>query len=193
MCFYGPLYFTGDLRWRYLSLREERYRRKTRQRAPKPPFGNWLFNTGVWRGDVRASYEFAVMQLTRFRPVRGVLRTASTDSCVLHALRRKRLHLRNNQPNLWSEVGWLRKCFPFNRTRSTQRQGDKRSAAADLIASHAPLRGGRHTARQNGPKHYPRGFKGPQPLGTPFSSIFRRAAKDGVPEGPAEKRMPVNT
>ena len=25
----------------------------------------------------------------------------------------------------------------------------------DLIASHAPLRGGRHTARQNGPKHYP--------------------------------------
>ena len=30
----------------------------------------------------------------------------------------------------------------------------------DLIASHAPLRGGRHKARQNGPKHYPRGFKG---------------------------------
>ena len=27
------------------------------------------FYTGVWRGDVRASYEFAVMQLTRFRPV----------------------------------------------------------------------------------------------------------------------------
>ena len=56
-------------------------------------------------------------------------------------------------------------------------------AMRDLIASHAPLRGGSHKARQNGPKHYPRGFKGPQPLGTPFSSIFRRAAKDGVPEG----------
>ena len=28
-------------------------------------------------------YVFAVMQLTRFRPVRGVLRTASTDSIVL--------------------------------------------------------------------------------------------------------------
>ena len=30
----------------------------------------------------------------------------------------------------------------------------------DLIASNAPLRGGSHKARQNGPKHYPRGFKG---------------------------------
>ena len=39
--------------------------------------------------------------------------------------------------------------------RSTQRQGDKRSAAADLIASNAPLRNGSHKARQNGPKHYP--------------------------------------
>ena len=27
--------------------------------------------------------------------------------------------------------------------------------------------------------------------GTPFSPIFRRATKDGVPEGPTEKRMPV--
>ena len=36
---------------------------------------------------MRASYEFAVMQLTRFRPVRGVLRTASTDSIVLLELR----------------------------------------------------------------------------------------------------------
>ena len=36
----------------------------------------------------------------------------------------------------------------------------------DLIASHAPLRNGSHKARQNGPKHYPRGFKGP-PTGAP--------------------------
>ena len=35
-------------------------------------------------------YVFALVQLTRFRPVRGVLRTASTDSIVLHALRRIR-------------------------------------------------------------------------------------------------------
>ena len=50
--------------------------------------------------------------------------------------------------------------------RSTQRQGDKRSAAADLIASHAPLRGGRHTARPASSKTLPRGFKGP-PIGAP--------------------------
>ena len=32
----------------------------------------WIlaFYTGVWRGDVRASYEFARVQLTRFRPAR---------------------------------------------------------------------------------------------------------------------------
>ena len=41
-----------------------------------------------------------------------------------------------------------------------------RGTAADLIASHAPLRNGSHKARQNGPKHYPRGFKGP-PTGAP--------------------------
>ena len=32
----------------------------------------WIlaFNTGVWRGDVLTSYEFAQMQFTRFRLVR---------------------------------------------------------------------------------------------------------------------------
>ena len=99
-------------------------------------------------------------------------------------------------------------------TRSTQRQGDKRSAAADLIASNAPLREGRHTARQNPPKHYPQGIQGDRnPLGTPFSPIFRRATKDGAPGGrqlpnaagklakqknhapggPTENTMPVKT
>ena len=53
----------------------------------------------------------------------------------------------------------------------------------DLIASNAPLREGSHKVRQNGPNHYSRGFKGPQPLGTPFSSIFRRATKDGATGG----------
>ena len=61
--------FRYSLRRRYLSLREERYRRKTRQRAPKPPFGFWLLYGGM-RGDVRTPYEFAVMQFTRFRLVR---------------------------------------------------------------------------------------------------------------------------
>ena len=58
---------------------------------------------------MRRPYEFALVQLTRFRPVRGVLRTASTDSIVLLHVRRKRWHFKNNQLNLQSEVGWLRK------------------------------------------------------------------------------------
>ena len=32
-----------------------------------------------------------------------------------------------------------------------------------------------------------------EPFGTPFSSIFRRATKDGAPGGRTEKRMPVKT
>ena len=51
-------------------MHDERYGRKACQRAPKPPFGFWLFYTGDRRGDVRKSYEFAVMQFTRFRPAR---------------------------------------------------------------------------------------------------------------------------
>ena len=64
----------------------------------------------------------------------------------------------------------------------------------DLIASNAPLRGGSHKARQASSKTLPLGIQGDRnPLGTPFSPIFRRATKDGVPEGPTEKRMPVKT
>ena len=98
--FHMPLYFTRDLRWPYLSLFEERYGRKSNQRAPKPPFGFWLFIRGFGGETCVVYYEFARVQLTRFRPVRGVLRTASTDSVVLLQLRRIRWHLRNNQPNL---------------------------------------------------------------------------------------------
>ena len=101
--------FRYDLRWPYLSLREERYGRKTRQRAPKPPFGI-RFYTGDRRGDVRNLHVFAVMQFTRFRPVRGVLRTASTDSCVLRQLRPNHWHFMNNQRSLLSEVGWFWLC-----------------------------------------------------------------------------------
>ena len=111
--------------------------------------------------------------------------TVSTDSIVLLQLRRIRWHFKNNQRNLWSEVRWLRKFYPFNRTAVRRAHGSSAEhAMRDLIATHAPLRTRRHKARQNGPKHYPQGIQGDRnPLGTPFSSIFRRAAKDGVPEG----------
>ena len=75
--------FRYDLRWPYLSLFEERYGRKTNQRAPKPPFGIWLLYGGLGGETCGLFYVCAGVQLTRFRPVRGVLRTASTDSIVL--------------------------------------------------------------------------------------------------------------
>ena len=108
----------------------------------------------------------------------------------------------------------MRKCFYLPVHRSTQRQGDKRSAAADLIASNAPLREGRHTARQNGPKHYsgdPMGAAAPLVCLSPLSFfkqrkmvppevvglverlVKKRTAKDIATGGRSEKRMPVKT
>ena len=52
-------------------------------------------------------------------------------------------------------------------TRSTQRQGDKRSAAADLIASHAPLREGSHKARPVSTKTLTPGDSRGSPTGAP--------------------------
>ena len=155
-----------------------------------------------------ASYEFAQVQFTRFRLVRwraGGVRFARLcrkakhrlfaaislsqallppDSCLLLQLRQNRWHSKNNRSFANLAVGWLRECSDLSGHRSTQRQGDKRSAAADLIASNAPLRDGTHKARQNPVPHELRGIKGGRnPLCTPFSSIFRRATKDGAPGG----------
>ena len=107
-------------------------------------------------------------------------------------------------------VGWLRKIFYLSghlhpkgtsygdaeaspSGRSTQRQGDKRSApqgyllrgtAADLIASNAPLRDGSHKARQNPPKHYPGDPTGAAaPLVCLSSISFFKQRKIWPPEG----------
>ena len=139
-----------------------------------------------------------------------------------------------NGSKITTALRWLRKRFNRPWHRSTQRRGDKRRAPqgyllrgteADLIASHAPLRSGRHKARQvytklltpgdsrgpptgAPPKPNASGFGGERrsngmtellPLkakrriwslrrrGTPFSSIFRRATKDGATGG---RRLP---
>ena len=148
------------LRRRYLSLRKERYRRKTRQRAPKPPFGFWLFIRGFGGETYVPFYVFALVQFTRLSQHR---RSAYPRRfSVLHVLRQNSWHLKNNQRFSNLAVGWLRKCSNLSGKRSTQRQGNKRSApqgyllrgtAADLIASNAPLRGGAHKARQNTVPH----------------------------------------
>ena len=65
-------------------------------------------------------------------------------------------------------------------------------AMRDLIASHAPLRGGRHTARQNGPKHYPRGFKGiaiPLTRLSPLSFAVQRKMEPPEVVGLAERQV----
>ena len=62
-------------------------------------------------------------------------------------------------------------------------KGISDSAAADLIASNAPLRSGRHKARQNGPKHYPgdpTGAAAPLVCLSPLS--FFKQRKMGPPE-----------
>ena len=86
-----------------------------------------------------------------------------------------------NCSKITTALRWLRKSPYLSWQCSTQRQGDKRSAAADVIASNAPLRDGRHKARPASSKPLPRGSNGGRsPLGTPFSPIFRRATKDGA-------------
>ena len=88
----------------------------------------------------------------------------------------------------------MHKSCCFSEQRSTQRQGDKRSAAADLIASHAPLRNGSHKARQNGPKHYPgdpTGAAAPLVCLSPIS--FFKQRKMGPPEVASKAERQVKT
>ena len=89
--FYLPLYFTDGLRRPYLSLFEERYGRKTNQRAPKPPFGFWLFIRG-FGGETCVSPTNSHWCILRdLGPsVACGKHTVSTDSIVLHRLRRIR-------------------------------------------------------------------------------------------------------
>ena len=190
--FCQPRSVTDGLRRRYLSLREERYRRKTRQRAPKPPFGFWLFIRGFGGETCGLFYVCARVQLTRFRPARGVCKhTVSTDSIVLHELRRMRKTFRISSVVCnWKSGGCVSLSIILG-TRSTQRRGDKRSAEADVIASHAPLRDGSHKARQNGPKHYSGDSRGRSPLTrlSPLSFVVQR--KMGSPKGVRKKECRI--
>ena len=67
-------------------------------------------------------------------------------------------------------------------------------AMRDLIASNAPLREGRHTARQNGPTHYPgdpTGAAAPLVCLSPLS--FFKQRKMVPPEGVGIAERPVKT
>ena len=106
---------------------------------------------------MRRPYVFALVQFTRFRPVRGVLRTASTDSIVLH----KCGHSVGTKVR--ARVVYVSSLPPAARRAHGS---SAEHAMRDLIASHAPLRNGSHKARQNGPKHYPGDSRGRQ-IGAP--------------------------
>ena len=162
--------------------------------CPKAALWNLAFIRGFGGETCGLFYVCARVQLTRFRPVRGVLRTASTDSIVLHVVRQNRWLLINNQRSLLSEVGWLRKCNQFNRTAARRGKGISDSAAADVIASHAPLRNGSHKVRQNGPKHYPgdpMGAAAPLVCLSPLS--FFKQRKMGPPEVAGSAARQVKT
>ena len=92
------------------------------------------------------------------------------DSCLLLQVRLKSSNLQNNRRFANFAVRWLRECSDFSGQRTPRvllpamlthhRQGAARrgkgisdSAAADLIASYAPLRKRRHKARQNPVPH----------------------------------------
>ena len=142
-------------------------------------------------------------------------------SCVLCLFRqRKRCHLphggRSCQAYLkgstiTTAVGWMQKscCLSEHRTpralptamlkprlRGAARRAHGSSAEhamRDLIASNAPLREGSHTARQNGPKHYPGDSRGRSPLArlSPPSFAVQRKMEPSETVGKVER--PVNS
>ena len=124
----------------------------------------------------------------------GPFCTASTDSIVLLRLRQIRNTYRiTGVVKTWQSGGCLRLAV-FLSSAARRGKGISDSAAADVIASNAPLRGGSHTARQNGPKHYPRGFKGiaiPLARLSPPSFVVQR--KMGPPEVASCRARPVKT
>ena len=158
--------------------------------------------------------------------------TVSTDSIVLHELRQKRWHLKNNRRGVWSAVGWLHKigCLSWHPYPKGTSYGDAEASPSGRSTQSAWKQCGARHARLNRvtrtiARWYNQstsgllstltpGIQGDRnPLGTPFSPIFRRAtkdgatggreqsraagkkrtAKDGAPGGPTEKRMPVKT
>ena len=138
------------------------------------------------RGDVRTSYVFARVQFTRFRPVRGVCKhTVSTDSCLLHVVRRNRNTYRITGLIYSRKSGGCISLAVFLSSAARRAHGSSAEhAMRDLIASHAPLRNGSHKARQNGPKHYPgdpMGAAAPLARLSPLSFVVQR--KMGSPKG----------
>ena len=139
-----PTHSVGPI---FLCLKKDRGERQTK--GLQAALWNLAFYTGVRRGDVRRPYEFAQMQLTRFRPVRGVCKhTVSTDSIVLLRLRRIRNTYRITSQICSRKLGCCVSLAVFLSSAARRAHGSSAEhAMRDLIASHAPLRNGAHKAR----------------------------------------------
>ena len=151
-------------------------------KGSKAALWNLAFYTGGRRGDVRRPYVFAQMQLTRFRPVRGVWQAHCFHGLMRTAVPSKIVS--STVPLAPHPKGTSygdAEASPSG--RSTQRQGDKRQRRSRLNRVKCTVAKRQAQSTSEWPKTLLRGFKGPQPLDTPFSPIFRRASKDGVPEG----------
>ena len=155
------------------------------------------FYTGVRRGDVLASYEFARVQFTRFRPARR-----RAGGVRFTRLRRKAKH------HLFSAISLPKALLPpdsvvlrqlprkhvgtsviWAMQHAERMEAVRSHAMRDLIASNAPLRKRRHKVRPASSKTLPRGSNGGRsPLGLSFSPICLQTKKDGVPEGRRNSR-----
>ena len=147
------------------------------------------FYTGAWRGDVLASYEFARVQFTRFRPARR-----RAGGVRFTRLRRKAKH------HLFSAISLPKALLPpdsvvlrqlprkhvgtsviWAMQHAERMEAVRSHAMRDLIASNAPLRKRRHKVRPASSKTLPRGSNGGRsPLGLSFSPIFLQTKKDGA-------------
>ena len=113
----------------FLCLKKDMEERQTKGLQSRPLES--CFYTGAWRGDVRRPYEFAQMHLTRFRPVRGVLRTVSTDSIVLLQLRRIRNTYRITGLICGRQSGGFGCAFVFWGTQKPSQRGRCRRMSAE--------------------------------------------------------------
>ena len=173
-------------------MREERYRRKTRQRAPKPPFGFRLFIRG---------FGGETCLLCTYSPGCNLRDLGPSVACASTLFPRTLLYCSNCGEFVGTEriTGLIcsRKLggceSAINSTAARRAHGSSAEhAMRDLIASNTPLREGRHTARQNGPKHYPRGFKGiaiPLARLSPLSFAVQRKMESPKGAGNAERRV----
>ena len=145
----------------FLCLKKDMEERQTKGLRSRP-LESGFFIRGLGGETCLPDYVFARVQLTRFRPVRGVLRTASTDSIILLRLRRMRNTHRITNLICSRKLGGCVSLSIFLGTAVRRAHGSSALVYAmrDLIASNAPLREESHKARPASSKTLTPGIQG---------------------------------